>query len=81
MTEEDMRVAQLWFLQQEHKRMWTPSVVDVARLVIERINDKTTANAKPSIDAAVAEVLEVLGKCNRQLADPELWKIPAPPPP
>ncbi len=84
MTEEQLREAQQRYLEAEsaleRAKAWTPTTIDVARLVIERINDRY-ASTKPNVEEEVELVFQVLKSVQRRLVQPSLWAPAAAPGP
>ena len=78
-TEEDLRDSQKQYLVAEmaleKAKAWTPSIIDVSRLVIDRINDKY-AGTKPEVEESVELVFAVLTAVNKRLAVPGVWSVP-----
>ena len=80
MTEEELRDAQKQYLAEEvalaKLKAWTPNMTDVARLVIEVLNDKYSSTTKRDIPGAVDEVMSILQAVNKRLAVPGVWAVP-----
>ena len=78
-TEDDLRDAQKQYLVAEmaleKAKAWTPNMIDVAQLVIARINDKY-AGTKPEVEESVELVFAVLTAVNKRLAVPGVWAVP-----
>lgn len=79
-TEDQLRDVQIQYLADDmalrKAQAWTPSIVDVARLVIARMDDKYSGTAKPNVQTCVDEVVEVLKTVQAKTNAPDFW-VPA----
>ena len=80
-TEDELRDAQKQYLADEvamaKAKAWTPSLVDVSRLVIEVLNDKYSSTTSRNVGAAVAEVMVIMRLVNKELSAPGMWAQPS----